>query len=299
MFDPKANNCIRMRMLHYFHVLAEELHFGRAASRLNITQPPLSIQIKELEEILGVSLFSRSSRSVELTHAGQVLKVEVERILTVTQSSLNYVRQIGRLENQHINIGIVGSALWGPLLARMKRFRAAHPTVNWTLRELSQQQQIEALRARTIDIAINRNVLPEPDMDVRCQLIVHETVRIAIHEDSPLCRHKTLPLAELADLPFISLSLNRSDFARQILDNCRSHGVTLNLVHQVDEPQTALALVSIGNGFALLPESCALIHWPGVIFLPLQTVIPADLYVQWHDAPPPALLSDFLVALKE
>ena len=299
MLDPHANGRIRLRMLRYFQLLADELHFGRAAARLNISQPPLSMQIKELEEILGVDLFERSSRKVVLTHAGKVLKTEVDKILSGLDQSLNYVRQIGRNEKQHIHIGVIGSAMWGPLLERMKAFREAHPEVNWTLHELGQHEQTEALRARTIDIAINRNVIPHPGAKIRCQLIARERVSVAVHEGDPLCGRGKIRLAELADRAFISLSFTRSDFAHQVYEHCLELGVSPLVTHQVFEPQTALALVGTGSGVALLPATCALIHWPGVTFLELEETIPADLYALWYDEPLSPLLSQFLHALRD
>lgn len=299
MLDPQANSRVRFRMLRYFQTLADELHFGRAAARLNISQPPLSVQIKELEEILGVELFERSSRKVALTHAGKVLKAEVDRLLAATEQSLNYVRQIGRSEKQHINIGVIGSAMWGPLLERMKAFREANPEVNWTLHELGQHEQTEALRARTIDIAINRNVIPHPGAKIRCQLIARERVNVAVHESDPLAGRGKVTLAELADRAFIFLSFTRSDFALQVYEHCLEMGLSPLVTHQVFEPQTALALVSTGSGVALLPETCALIHWPGITFLELEETIPADLYALWHDEPLSPLLSQFIHALRD
>jgi len=299
MLDSQANSRIRFRMLRYFQTLADELHFGRAAARLNISQPPLSMQIKELEELLGVELFERTSRKVVLTHAGKVLKAEVDRLLSATEQSLNYVRQIGRSEKQHINIGVIGSAMWGPLLTRMKAFREANPDVNWTLHELGQQEQTEALRARTVDIAINRNVIPHVEAKIRCQMIAREAVCVAVHESDPLCRRSKISLKDLVDRAFISLSFTHSDFARQVYDSCLALGVSPLVTHQVFEPQTALALVSTGNGVSLLPESCALIHWPGVVFLKLAETIPADLYALWYDEPLPDLFSRFLAALRD
>lgn len=298
MFDSLANSRIRFRMLRYFQILADELHFGRAAARLNISQPPLSMQIKELEEILGVALFERSSRKVVLTHAGKVLKAEVDRLLSATEQSLNYVRQIGRSEKQHINIGVIGSAMWGPLLTRMKAFREKNPGVIWSLRELGQQQQTEALRARTIDIAINRNIIPHVESKIRCQLIAREVVMVAVHEQDPLRHRGVISLKALADRAFISLSFTHSDFACQVYEYCLELGVSPLIAHQVFEPQTALALVSTGNGVALLPETCALIHWPGVAFLQLEETIPADLYALWYDDPLPPLSALFLQSLR-
>lgn len=298
MNDALANNRINIRALRYFQVLAEELHFGRAAARLNISQPPLSMQIKELEETLETKLFERTSRRVALTRAGLVLKTEVDRILSATEQSLNYVRQIGRSENLHITIGIVGSALWGTLLTRLKTFKAKNPGVDWSLRELSQHQQIDALRARTIDIAINLNVLPYAETNIRNQLIAHESIALAVPENDPLCQLSSVPLTALATRPLISLSFEQSDFARQLHDRCVEAGFYPLITHQVNEPQTALALVSAGMGLSLLPETCGLIHWPGVRFLPLAQAVPADLYALWYDEPLSELMTAFVEGLQ-
>lgn len=298
MNDALANNRINIRALRYFQALAEELHFGRAAARLNISQPPLSMQIKELEETLETKLFERTSRRVALTRAGLVLKTEVDRILSATEQSLNYVRQIGRSENLHITIGIVGSALWGTLLTRLKTFKAKNPGVDWSLRELSQHQQIDALRARTIDIAINRNVLPYAETNIRNQLIAHESIALAVPENDPLCQLSSVPLTALATRPLISLSFEQSDFARQLHDRCVEAGFYPLITHQVNEPQTALALVSAGMGLSLLPETCGLIHWPGVRFLPLAQAVPADLYALWYDEPLSELMTAFVEGLQ-
>ncbi|WEF28596.1 LysR family transcriptional regulator [Klebsiella aerogenes] len=296
--DPLANSRISIRALRYFQALAEELHFGRTAARLNISQPPLSMQIKELEEVLGTKLFERTSRKVVLTRAGQVLKTEVDRILSATEQSLNYVRQIGRNEHQHVTIGIVGSALWGTLLTRLKGIKARYPEVDWSLLELSQHQQIEALRTRTIDIAINRNVLPYPEANIRSQLISHESVALAVPEHDPLYDQQPVSLKMLAARPLISLAFHQSDFARQLYDHCIEAGFYPLITQQVNEPQTALALVSAGMGISLLPETCGLIQWPGVRFLPLAETVPADLYALWYDEPLSELMVRFIGALQ-
>lgn len=281
MLDLPGNSRISLRMLRYFQVLAEELHFGRAAARLNISQPPLSVQIKELEEAMNVALFERTSRTVALSPAGKVLKEEVDRLLSAAEQSLNYVRQVGRLENQHLNIGIIGSALWGALLPRLREFKERFPDIVWRLHEMPQHQQIAALRACTIDVAIHRNVIPHPESDIGCKLISREVVQVAVPEDHPLCQQRPT-LKSLASYSFISLMFSRSDFASQLYERCVSAGFYPLVTHQVHEPQTALALVSAGMGIALLPESCSRIQWPGVRFLSLEEPVPADLYAFWY-----------------
>lgn len=299
MIDAQENSRISIRMLRYFQVLANELHFGRAASLLNISQPPLSVQIKELEDILGVKLLERTSRTVVLTHTGRVLKTEVDRILSATETSLNYVRQIGRNEHQLLSIGIIGTALWGGILPRLKAFRQQYPEAIWTLQELSQHQQIEALKNHTIDIAINRNLMIHAPMGISHQHIARESIIVALPEQDVLCKQERLALNTLSSRQFISLSFTHSDFAQQLYDYCVEAGFYPLIAHQVSEPQTALALVSAGIGIALLPDSCALIQWPGVKFVPLIESIPADLYALWHSDNKSPIASAFLTALTE
>lgn len=299
MIDTHENSRISIRMLRYFQVLAKELHFGRAASLLNISQPPLSVQIKELEDILGVKLLDRTSRTVVLTHAGHVLKAEVDRILSATETSLNYVRQIGRNEHQLLNIGIIGTALWGGVLPRLKTFRESYPEAIWSLKELSQHQQIEALKNHTIDIAINRSLAVDVPPGIRHLHIARESVIVALPEQDALCKQERLALNALSEKPFISLSFSHSDFAQQLYDFCVAAGFYPLIAHQVSEPQTALALVSAGIGIALLPDSCALIQWPGVKFVPLIESIPADLYALWQIDNISPITAAFLSALSD
>jgi DNA-binding transcriptional LysR family regulator len=297
MTELNANSRISLRMLRYFQVLAEELHFGRAAQRLNISQPPLSVQIKELEECIGTALFERTSRKVVLSSAGTALKAEVNRLLSATEQSLNYVRQIGRHAHQQIQIGIIGSALWGALLPRLSAFKAHYPQVIWQLHELSQFTQIEALKARTIDIAIQRSLSPHVERDIHARRITRETLQVAVPQQDALSQRPRLALTALAHHPFISLSFDHSDFPAQIYARCVSAGFYPHITHQVREPQTALALVSAGVGVSLLPASCGLIHWPGVTFVPLQETIPADLYALWYGDEQPPMVQQFISML--
>ena len=142
-------------------------------------------------------------------------------------------------------------------------------------------------------------MIPHVEAKIRCQLIAREAVWLAVHEDDPLAKRPSVALKDLADRNFISLSFNRGDFARQVYDSCTEFGVTPLITHQVYEPQTALALVSAGTGISLLPETCALIHWPGVAFVKLAETIPADLYALWYDEPLPELFAHFLAALRD
>lgn len=145
---------IDLKLLRYFLAVAEELHFGRAAARLNMSQPPLSIHIKELEQQLGTLLFIRHSRSVALTHAGKVLMEESRRLLANANQALARVEQIGRGEAGRIELGVVGTALWGRMRPAMRHFLKANPNVEVLFREKSPGMQMALLERRELDAGI-------------------------------------------------------------------------------------------------------------------------------------------------
>lgn len=126
---------IDLKLLRYFLAVAEELHFGRAAARLNMSQPPLSIHIKDLEQQLGTLLFVRHSRSVALTHAGKILMEESRRLLSSANQALARVEQIGRGEAGRVELGVIGTAMWGKMRPVMRRFLKEHPNVEVLFRE--------------------------------------------------------------------------------------------------------------------------------------------------------------------
>lgn len=145
-----------LKLLRYFLAVAEELHFGRAAARLNMSQPPLSLHIKELESQLGTLLFIRHSRSVALTHAGKVLMEESRRLLASANQALARVEQIGRGEAGRIELGIVGTAMWSEVRTVMRTFLKEHPNVDVVFREKSPVMQMALLERQELDIGIWR-----------------------------------------------------------------------------------------------------------------------------------------------
>lgn len=142
---------IDLKLLRYFLAVAEELHFGRAAARLNMSQPPLSTHIKELEQQLGTLLFIRHSRSVALTHAGKILMEESRRLLSSANQALARVEQIGRGEAGRIELGVIGTAMWGKMRPVMRRFMKDNPNVEVLFRENMPAMQMTMLERRELD----------------------------------------------------------------------------------------------------------------------------------------------------
>ncbi|MCW9587386.1 LysR family transcriptional regulator [Klebsiella pasteurii] len=268
---------IDLKLLRYFLAVAEELHFGRAAARLNMSQPPLSIHIKDLEQQLGTLLFVRHSRSVALTHAGRILMEESRHLLSSAHQALARVEQIGRGEAGRVELGVIGTAMWGKMRPVMRRFLKEHPNVEVLFRENMPAMQMAMLERRELDAGIWRMATaPSPGFT---SLRLHESsFLVAVPEEHPLAARKAIPLAALRNEYFVTMPSIHTDwtFLQRV---CQSAGFSPMIIREVMEPQTVLAMVSMGIGITLIADSYAQMMWPGVVFRPLEERIPADLYI--------------------
>ncbi|MGZ8289759.1 MAG: LysR family transcriptional regulator [Telluria sp.] len=284
---------IDLKQLKYFLAVAEEKSFSRAAERLHISQPPLSQQIMKLEAELGVKLFARTTRTFELTVAGKALMVEAADMLARMRMTIDTVRQIDRGEVGRLRVGIVGSAMWGPIPSLLEEFQTKFPNVTWTLHESGPTVQYEALRGRQIDVGFWR----EPKLDddelkndnLRQELCFRENVCVAVNEHHPLAKRPHIELMDIANEPMLTLALDKSAFPRYLIQCCVNAGFQPTIFQEASEPQTLLAMVGAGLGVTLIPETTSRIGWPGVIFLPIKTNPPsANLYIAYatqDDAP--------------
>ncbi|VEJ54862.1 LysR family transcriptional regulator [Pragia fontium] len=270
-----------LKLLRYFLAVAEELHFGKAAARLNMSQPPLSIHIKELESQLGTVLFLRHSRSVALTHAGKVLMEETRNLLSTANQALARVEQIGRGERGRIELGIVGTALWGSLRPALYRFIKDNPTVDIIFREKSPGVQMTLLERHEIDAGIWR-MADTPPLGLNSLRLQQASFLVALPTEHRLTRYSSIPLHELRNEPFVALPAVHSDwsFLQKV---CFRAGFSPHIVREAIEPQTVLALISMGLGITFMADSYAQMNWPGVVFRPLDERIPADLYVVYDE----------------
>ncbi|WBS04038.1 LysR family transcriptional regulator [Pseudoduganella sp. SL102] len=284
---------IDLKQLKYFLAVAEEKSFSRAAERLHISQPPLSQQIMKLEAELGVKLFARTTRSFELTVAGRALMNEAVELLAKMRMTIDTVRQIDRGEVGRLRVGIVGSAMWGPIPSLLEEFQGKYPRVTWTIHELGPTVQYEALRAKQIDVGFWREPkLDESDLrndSLRQELCFRENVCVAVNEHHPLAKRDAIELVDIADEPMLTLALDKSAFPRYLIQCCVDAGFEPAIFQEANEPQTLLAMVGAGLGVTLMPETTSRIGWPGVVFLPIRTNPPsANLYITYtttDDAP--------------
>ncbi|WP_347268224.1 LysR substrate-binding domain-containing protein [Paracoccus sp. (in: a-proteobacteria)] len=295
--DYAETRQFNLRTLRYFIVLAEELHFGRAAARLNMSQPPLSQQIRQLEEQLGADLFRRSHHGVTLTPAGLAFREQVPLVFEQLERAVSTARltargQIGRLE-----IGVISSSLVGVVPAALEAFRIRHPDVEWQLHELTPQRQIEALLERRLDICLFR--LPSEHEGLCREVIMQEDLMVALPSDHALARRPALRLADLHDQPFVMFGLNQSRFADFLYQCCVQAGFTPQIRQQVVEVQSLLSLVGANMGVALLPASMQRMAQPNVAFrriLPAPPQVP--LYAIYREGDPLPTLAHFLTILR-
>jgi DNA-binding transcriptional LysR family regulator len=284
---------IDLKQLKYFLAVAEEKSFSRAAERLHISQPPLSQQIMKLESELGVRLFARTTRTFELTVAGKALMAEASELLAKMRMTIDTIRQIDRGEVGRLRVGIVGSAMWGPIPSLLEEFQSKYPRVTWTIHESGPTAQYEALRAKQIDVGFWREPkLNEDDLrndNLRQELCFRENVCVALNEHHPLAKQEAIELTEIANEPMLTLALDKSAFPRYLIQCCVKAGFQPTIFQEASEPQTLLAMVGAGLGVALLPETTSRIGWPGVVFVPIRSNPPsANLYITYttlDDAP--------------
>ncbi len=284
---------IDLKQLKYFLAVAEEKSFSRAAERLHISQPPLSQQIMKLESELGVKLFARTTRTFELTVAGKALMQEATDLLAKMRMTVDTIRQIDRGEVGRLRVGIVGSAMWGPIPSLLEEFQTKYPRVTWTIHELGPTLQYEALRAKQVDVGFWREPrLDEEDLkrdNLRQELCFREDVCVALNEHHPLAKQEAIELSDIAEEPMLTLALDKSSFPRYLIQCCVKAGFQPTIFQEATEPQTLLAMVGAGLGVALMPETTSRIGWPGVVFVPIRSNPPsANLYITYttlDDAP--------------
>ncbi|PXY29048.1 hypothetical protein BAY59_15545 [Prauserella coralliicola] len=263
---------MELRHLRYFAAVAEELHFGRAAERLGIRQPPLSQQIKALEDDLGVALFDRSSRRVRLTAAGQTLYPAARDILASVQAARRTTRRAGRGESGELSLGFVGSATNVLLPEALRAFRRDYPDVTLHLRELTTMQQAHALREGALDVGLLRPPLPA---DAAAGLTVDpvgaERLMAALPVDHPLAAERVVDAGRLAAEPFVLFPRELGPGLHdRILGYCAEAGFAPAIAQEAVQMQTIVALVASGLGVSVVPSSVARTRRQGAVFRPLR-----------------------------
>ncbi|WP_284602714.1 LysR family transcriptional regulator [Dickeya dadantii] len=263
---------IELRHLRYFVAVAEELHFGRAAEKLHISQPPLSQQIQALEEQIGAQLLERNNRNVRLTQAGELFLKEAWAIINQVNQAAERAARIQRGEIGELNIGFTSSAPFVKQVSRsLLQFRQSYPEVHIQMLEINTKQQIEPLLDGKLDLGVMRNnPLPET---LRHQLLLHEPMVAVVHEEHPLAAAPGghISIQQLANEPFVFFAREvGTALYDEVLTLLKKYGITPYITQEVGEAMTIIGLVSSGLGVSLLPASFRRIRVDGVKYLSLQ-----------------------------
>lgn len=262
---------MELRHLRYFIAVAEELHFGRAAARLHMAQPPLSRQIRQLEDELGVTLLDRARRRVELTPAGRTFLDEARRILAQSERAVRVAQRAGRGEEGPLSLGFVPAADLDILPRALRLCRERLPDLELELHPMTRCQQVDALRGGRIQVGIL--FLPIDDDGLAVEPLRREPLVVVLPEDHRLARRDRLRMIDLQDEPMISFPRARRGRDHMTITACRQAGFEPRMSYATDRIETNLALVAAGLGVSLLPASIRNLRRSGVVYRPL--VLPA------------------------
>lgn len=285
---------LELRHLRYFVAVAEELHFGRAAARLHMAQPPLSQQVRRLEELIGTELFDRTSRRVALTTAGEAFLDRSRSLLAQADADVDEARRIGRGEQGRLDIGFITSAIPLGITARLHAYRQLHPDVQLRLHEGYTSLILDRLLAGSIDMGVVRDSEPNPALTITT--LATEPFVAVLPVDHPAAGQATLDAGLLRDEPFVFYPRTAGERAHLLnLDACRSAGFEPRIVQEASSWVTILHLVEAGLGVTIAPASATVTTPAGVRAIPLAGTHPrSEVQLVQRAGDSRAILTDFL-----
>lgn len=272
---------LELRHLRYFIAVAEELHFARAAERLHLSQPPLSQQIRKMEEILGYPLFVRTSRSVKLTPAGEVLLERARRTLRNMQRDIEDVRSVGGGEVGSLSVGFVSSAMLTTLPQVFRKYRELYPRVQFRLHEGFTSRVLDGLDNGMLDAGILRDSDPSEMLNVKP--LFSEPFVAVLPVRHPCAKRKTISARMLRDEPFVFYP--RTAGARAFekpLTIFEEHGFRPNIVQEASHWLSILRLVGAGLGVSVAPACVRRMSPPDVVCLPIRDAkVVSNIEIAW------------------
>lgn len=260
---------MEFRHLKYFIAVAEEENLGRAARRLNISQPPLTRQIKFLEDDLGMQLFNRTPKGMEPTEAGALFLEEAKNICALVENATERTLRAAQGKLGRLDVAIFGSGILDVIPKILLTFKETHPDVKVVLHQMTKSEQIAALRDRRINIGFNRMLAPLPDL--HAELVIRERLLAAVNENSPLAQAPGVAVRDLANYPLILFpTAGRPNFVDKVIGICREAGFFPTVAQEVGDAVAGVALVASGFGVCLVPQSLTVLTLPGVKFIPID-----------------------------
>lgn len=260
---------MNLRRLRYFVAVAEELHFGRAAQRLHIAQPPLSQQIRLLEKELGLTLFDRSTRRVSLTEAGRLLLPEARRLLNDADALTRRLDQVRTGEGGVLRLGFVDSASYSVMPTFLRAFGSRYPAVTYELRTMSSDEQFAALESGEIDLALVR--VPATAASIEVAPFLSERLVVAVGLDRELTGQSSTSISRAARFNLVGFDRHVSPSLHDVMVTLfAGHGAIYDPVIEATEYTTVLGLVASGQGIAVVPASVETFRPPGLRYLRLN-----------------------------
>ena len=291
---------LESRPLRYFVAVAEELHFGRAAERLHISQPPLSQQIRQLERQLGVQLFERTQRSVKITAAGDVLLAQARAILAKLDIAVELVHAAARGEAGLLRLGYTAASAYSLVPAIMRAYKQRYPGVEVALHELLSNEQLVELSERRLDVGLVRPFAARPDLT--SEKLVEEHLVLALPAHHPLTAYQTVDIHQLEGLAQIGFTATAARYFHDLIEALMlKAGVTPLIVQRATQSHTIISLVSAGLGVAVVPAASACVHREGVVYRPLcaDNASKAETLLCWQPGNINPLLHNFLAMARE
>jgi DNA-binding transcriptional LysR family regulator len=299
-FHNNGDSEMELTHLRYFVTVAEELHFGRAAAKLHIAQPPLSQQIKRLETELDVKLFNRTSRRVELTVAGEMFLAEARGIIERADETYAMISSLGKGQKGYLPIAFIESAINTFLPEIIKSFMQKYPDVQLSLKAMGMLEQFRAFDEKRLHLGFIRPFKHDISAYSK-RLIIREPYVLALPENHKLCANEVLSLDMLTGEPLILFPRSRHPHLRNRFDECfQRAGVKPDVIMELMSKHTSLAMVKSGIALAFIPESSMFYSPEGVTFRKLDSDLPPiEIYAIWRPENDSPLIKNFLDLIPE
>ncbi|ETF03748.1 LysR family transcriptional regulator [Advenella kashmirensis W13003] len=290
---------MELRQIRYFQCVARELSFTKAARLLHIAQPPLSRQIKMLEEELGVEVFERLGRGIQLTEAGRYFLDQTEKMTLRLEETINATRRIGQNDRMWFGVGFVPSTLYGHMPALIRQLREMNNQVEIGLVEMTTLQQFDALKSGRIDIGVGRILLK--DEEIERLVLTDEPLALALPIRHPLAHRRSVKISDILNEPLILYPARpRPSYADHVLNLFKQKGHSPVVAQEVNELQTAIGLVTAGIGVSIVPESVRRLHREDVVYIDLdESGFTSPIMLSWRKNDQSAFLKEVIALFRQ
>jgi DNA-binding transcriptional LysR family regulator len=271
---------MELRHLRYFVAVAEHLHFGRAAEELATAQPSLSRQIQQLEDELGVKLFERTNKRVNLTDAGRAFLLDAKLTLRSAEAGVRHARESAEGTRGELLLGFIGGAMMVELPVLLRAYRQRYPNVEVIPKSMYYPEHAAALIDGRIDVAWT---IPQPNPEIDGRVVSSNALLAVVHSDHPLAAGECIDLTDFGDEPLVTLtSAVAAVLHDTVLELCLKRGFRPSRIYAVGDELTTLGFVAAGYGVSIVPESWSVIHIPGVAYRPLTFDYRVNQTLSWH-----------------